>query len=374
MANYNEGTRFNDSSAKSYFNPELKAESFKLNSDGAKVKYQGISVTSEGKLSKSKLHHVMARVMTPVTALFERYKSTITINQEGTGGAQFHRGSDLKDRIVDFTKNLKDVSRVIKEKEANIETLTHSLEVYRPDGRVDHRSAWIRELESEKKELAALKEEWKTVKSNVEDLKNGLKDSYFGASTVLVKLNRAERKVEKALHHADEKVKQLDTTMGSKIETIKREKQDNLIADNRRAIAGLTFQARRYINSSGRDLVARKELAGIRDQLKALETKISSQDDQDNLAKASDAHLLVGNILNYLESINLMYESPESFTYDFEIFERCVEHCNKPELEDNATAVAFKTQIKKDLEVIQQKLEGSEGELPSRVNRLLASI
>lgn len=55
------------------------------------------------------------------------------------------------------------------------------------------------QLQEAKNDLAKITQEWVQVRPNVDDLKSYLSNSAFSGSTLLVKLNRAERKIDQTL-------------------------------------------------------------------------------------------------------------------------------------------------------------------------------
>lgn len=330
------------------FRPELTQHSFKVSN--LEVSYHGKKVVKENSsintdASKSGAHKVMARILTPVARLFESY-SKLLIDEKNA----IFSGKELKNRIVDFTKNLNEVNKAIKQKEKENDKLKKDTKrVHFHQGRI----------EANEKSIQELKNEWKTVKRNIDGLKEGLKGTFFEGSTVLVKLNRAEKKLDDAFERNNSPLKAPSVETEEVVEAKpSREERAGVINGHMNAICSILLKGH-YLGQNQktgeRISTELKELSSRNADDKSILSMISAREEV-----ARQVILYQANYINLLDNVEMNYAFDDNVPDSVLFIDRIrtfVDDISSPKLRDDGLARAYRDVIKKDLEVVRDKLK-----------------
>lgn len=164
----------------------------------ANTVYEGRTFTSS-RGPHGKLHRLMAKLFTSLTALFENYDLQINLNPKKSdkGSLSSIKGIDLKKDIDTCVHHLNALTEALKEKEAELIKCTQSLE------NIPSTSEFFEEkyaaFNTIRTEINELKASWVAPKKNIDELIQNVSGTFFGNSTALIRLERSEHKFDKKI-------------------------------------------------------------------------------------------------------------------------------------------------------------------------------
>ena len=147
----------------------------------------------------SKFHQLIANLFTSITALFENYDVLLVgEDKKNENLMEIVSGTELKKDIDHCVSNLNSVSKALRLKEKELIKYT---ELLKKDANAEHFDEHYPVVSDLRNEIRGLKESWNESKKRITRLQRKLRGTAFENSTALIRLERAEHKLNQTLEH-----------------------------------------------------------------------------------------------------------------------------------------------------------------------------